>query len=429
MKKCKFFLPFLLIFAFLIPGYASEVLHEAESVPQPPELSLNVYGAILLDADTEDVVYTYNADEILYPASTTKLMTAYLTMKYGDPYGWITVPQGIYTGMSSGASNAELQAGEEMYVYELLQCMLIASANEAANALAIYISGSIEAFVDLMNEEALALGCENTHFVNTNGLHDSNHYTTPRDLSKIALAACQYELLVNICASTEVTIRETNLSEERTIKTTNYLIPDDEYPGYGYYGAYGLKTGFTTPAGACLVALCYRDGKTLLSVVLGAEKVVTATETIVGSFPQTHKLLNWGFENYYAGVSYESYLASRPEPPPEPSPTVSPEPSPEPTPEAVPESEPTPQVSAEPEVSPSLSARITLEPDPMVSPEPQETPVSDDGWSEQVLVSAADSLGLSVETLLIGVFGISVILLVVVLSAFVCILRKKRKNR
>lgn len=416
MKKYKIFAVFLLlatIFSMICPIFATDSLHETDEIPAPPSLTLEAKGAVLLDADTGELLFTQNADEILYPASTTKIMTAYLTMKYGDPDEKITIAEGIYQGIPEGASTANLKAGEEMYVYEILQCLMIVSANEAANALACYISGSVEDFVALMNEEAAALGCENTHFVNTNGLHDENHYTTARDLSKIALGAMEYDRLTEICASTSAVIPATNMSEERTLNTTNYLLPGSDFPAYGYSGAYGLKTGFTTPAGYCLVSCAYWEGMNLLSVVLGASKSETELETPVGSFTESQKLLDWGFYNYETALTYQKYLETEPEPEPTPTPTPSPSPSPTPTPSPSPSPTPTP----------------TPSPSPSPTPSPSPSPTAKADSPETLIRSAADTLGVSAQVLLFSVIGIALFLLIIVIIVFIHILKTPPKKK
>ena len=252
-------------------------------------------------------------------------------------------------GVTEGASTAYLQAGEQMTVYELLECLMIVSANEAANAVAILVSGSIADFVNLMNQEAESLGCTGTHFANTNGLHDENHYTTAADMAKIAAAAMESDTFRSICSTAQVTIPATNLSGERTLSTTNYMLPGSANPGYTYEGTIGIKTGFTTPAGCCLVAACTKDGRTLLSVVFGAQKTYDENGVEqVGSFPQTQALMDWGFTNYETITAYQAALNAPPEE--SPAPTASPEES---------ASEDEAAVSAAPEATDAPSAQVS----------------------------------------------------------------------
>ena len=157
-------------------------------------------------------------------------------------------------GLAADGSSAGIQAGEIMTVEDLLYCMLVVSANEACNVLAEAVSGSVDAFVDAMNAKADALGCENTHFVNTTGLHDSQHYTTAWDLYLITREAMSHDDFMRICDTARVTIPATNLSEERNLYTTNYLIDTWRSLGYIYSDAHGIKTGSTDEAGHCLVS-------------------------------------------------------------------------------------------------------------------------------------------------------------------------------
>ena len=140
MRKNKFLSSFLLVillYVWVIPCFAADSLVETDSVPAPPGLELQAKGAILMDADTGEVLYRQNDLDALYPASTTKIMTCYLALQYLDVNAYVTVPEGIYNGISAGASTANLKTGEELTVYQLLQCLMIVSANEAANAVAM----------------------------------------------------------------------------------------------------------------------------------------------------------------------------------------------------------------------------------------------------------------------------------------------------
>lgn len=428
MTKNKFFsimVLMALILSLITPVFATESIYESDSVPEPAPLTLDAGAGVLMDADSGQLLFTQNAQEIMYPASTTKIMTALLTMKYCDPSAWVTLPEGIYQGIPDGASSAELKAGEEMTIYELLQCLMIVSANEAANALAIHISGSIEDFVALMNQEALDLGCVNTHFVNANGLHDENHYTTASDLARIAQAAMAYDTIVEICSSVTATIRETNLSEERTLKTTNYLLEGSDYPLYQYSGAFGMKTGFTTPAGCCLVSTAYVGEHTFLAVVLGAKKYEQDGENITGSFVETAKLLDWGIENYDTALVYQEFLATQPVETPSPSPSVTPTPTPSPT------ATPTPEPTQIPEPTPSPSPSSAPEPTPEHTVVPSPEPAPEQETTAQippVITQVSETLGVSVETLLLAVIAAAFVLLLVVVVVFVRIIKHSGKE-
>ena len=429
MRKNNFFLILLLCIFTVFSGisaHASDTIAQADSVPAPPSIGVTARAAYLMDADTGDLLYALNAEDPMYPASTTKIMTAYLTLKYGDIYDWYTVPDGIYDGLNAYSSTANISAGEELSVYELLQCLMIVSANESANALACYVSGSTDAFVELMNQEAMELGCTNTHFVNANGLHNENHYTTAHDLAIIARAAMQNEVLRYICATPYTTIRATNLKDERTLTTTNYLLPGSDHPEYAYDYATGMKTGYTTPAGYCLVSTAVKDGRTLLCVVLGAEKETEHGSTQIGSFTDSKALLEWGFDNYDAILLYQQFLKDVSESQEE-------DPSSEPDPEQEESSEPTPVELPEREESIIEAPALTPQPSPEL-PEIQETPtpestlapepMPEENYIRIALEDIASQLGVSLQIMLLGALTITVLLLLLLV-----ILLAARKHR
>ena len=284
----------VLLLCFLIcmctPALAAGTVHENDA-PVAEDVSANAWAAILLDMDTGQVLYEKDADEQNYPASTTKIMTAYLCLKYGDPKDEVTVTSHAFSDLSAAASTGGLKVGETMTVHRLLQALLVVSASEAANVVGDYISGTHEEFVDLMNEEAEALGCTGTHFANCHGLPNSDHYTTARDLAIIAQAAMEYEEFRDIVGSATVTMEATNMTAARTVVSTNGILPGSRYPEYNYPYAIGIKTGHTSVAGYCLVSAADKEGTRLLCVVMGTSGRLT-------SFAETIKLFDWGYDNY-----------------------------------------------------------------------------------------------------------------------------------
>lgn len=259
-------------------------------------MDVNSKASILIDASDGHEMYSENADTKQYPASLTKLMTALLVVEnISDLNETVTANESAYEGLSAAGSTVGIKAGEQMSVDNLLVCLLVASANEAANILAERVSGSVSAFVELMNSRAAELGLSGTHFVNTNGLHDEEHYTTARDVAKVALEVRKHPRLREICAMEKATIPATNIGEERFFYTTNSLISQYKELGYKYSRANGLKTGSTTPAGLCLAASAEYNGVELISVVLGAERDAEGRK---GNFVESKRLLVWGFENF-----------------------------------------------------------------------------------------------------------------------------------
>ncbi|MCD8331214.1 MAG: D-alanyl-D-alanine carboxypeptidase [Oscillospiraceae bacterium] len=305
MKKIHFFRRFLIltcILALLLPGAALAV--------DTPEVEAT--AALLVDAENNTVLYELNATEKRYPASITKIMTALLTLEAVDRGEltldqMITAPSWIYDDLESGSSTQDIQSGEELSVLDLLYCTMLPSACEACNVLAYAVSGSIESFVELMNERAQELGMEDTHYVNTHGLHDDDHYTTAWDIWLLAKQAMENETFREIVATAEYTVAATNLSDERTFYNTNALITNMYYSGYLYSSAIGIKTGSTSQAGYCLVSAAEEDGRTLYCVVLGAELSPQEDGSYKRmNFAETITLLDWGFDNF----SYTTLLDS-----------------------------------------------------------------------------------------------------------------------
>lgn len=232
--------------------------------------NLKIYSdaVILIENQTGKTLYEKNSEQKMYPASTTKILTAILSIEKGNLNDKVTVSKTAIAQMKPGYTSAYLSEGEIISVEDLLKVLLINSANDASNVLAEYISGSIDSFVTLMNEKSKELGCTNTHFVTTNGLHNDNHYTTAKDLAIIARYCMQNETFRKIVSMKKCVIPATNKSEERIYKNTNDLI--NPTSGYYYPSCIGIKTGFTSEAKNCLISACSKNGLQVIAVVLGA---------------------------------------------------------------------------------------------------------------------------------------------------------------
>ena len=302
MKKYRFLSLLLLLVLLLTPS--------ALALEDPaPEAT----AALLIDADHEMVLYDLNAHEKRYPASITKIMTALLVLEAVDRgelalTDVITAPQGIYYGITAGASTQNIKSGEEMTLLDLLYCTLVPSANEACNVLAHAVSDSIDAFVEQMNLRAAELGMTGTHYANTHGLHDDNHYTTARDFSLIALEASRHDLFMKLCSTPNITIPATNLSGERALKNSNALLCADSIYGsqYLYEYADGMKTGHTNAAGYCLISTADKDGINLLAAVFGGAETWPGPIAEYSNFSDSIKLYEWVFNNF----SYREVLRS-----------------------------------------------------------------------------------------------------------------------
>ncbi len=258
---------------------------------------IDATAALLVNADNNLVLFEKNADEKRYPASTTKIMTALLTLQnVTDLNETVTAEDVDFENVTSDSSNAGIQIGEQVRVIDLLYALMLPSANEAAYMLARHVAGSSEAFVDLMNAKASELGCTGTHFANPCGLHDDDHYSTARDLLKITQAAMQDETFQTIVNTAQYRMPATNIHEERIILTTNQLIFRTTDPWSNVY-AKGVKTGHTSQAGNCLVSYAVNNGSRLYSVVLGCADAPDSS-SVAKSFTETNKLFDWGFENF-----------------------------------------------------------------------------------------------------------------------------------
>lgn len=308
MKAKRFFSVFFLM-ALLVNLLAFPVSAEEASLPADPDIQAK--AALLVDANTGNIVYAKNEHEELYPASLTKIMTALLVLEAVDS-GKLSLDQQLtasdsITQLDSDGSSAGIQVGEIMTVEQLLYCMLVVSANEACVILAEAVSGDVDTFVDAMNAKAQALGCENTHFVNPTGLHDSQHYTSAWDLYLITKEAMKHEDFMRICDTGDITLPATNLSEARSLHSTNYLISVWRSRGYYNTDAHGIKTGSTDAAGHCLVSSASKGSLSFISVMLGCEQLhLEGNEIRTMSFYETNRLFNWAFDNF----AYQTVLTS-----------------------------------------------------------------------------------------------------------------------
>ena len=299
MKKRRL-LSLFLSFALLIPLFG---LTQADAYE---DFDLDAKAGLLIEADTGEILYEKNAHQENYPASLTKVMVALLAFEAIDRgelslTDSITATETAFDGLSSDGSTANIVPGETMTVEQLLNCMLIVSANEACNILGEHLSGSVEAFVARMNERASELGCEHTHFANATGLHDPQHYTTAWDLYLITREAMKHEKFMEICNSKSYTVPATNMTEKpRELHSTNFLISNWRARGYVYRDAQGIKTGSTPEAGYCLISSALRGSRHMVSVVLGAERVTLEDGVTIQtrSFSETSRMFDWGFVNF-----------------------------------------------------------------------------------------------------------------------------------
>ncbi len=269
-----FFVLSTLFSALCLPTYAQE----------SPKMEMDAKSVIVMEANTRTVLYEDNADEQLPPASVTKIMTLLLVMEAVDS-GKIKMTDMVGVSehaASMGGSQIYLEVGEQMCVEDIIKSVVVASANDAAVALAEHLAGSEEAFVASMNKRASELGMVNTHFENTNGLDDTteNHLTTARDIALMSAELLKHETILNYTNIWQDTVR----NGQFTLTNTNRLIRF-------YNGCNGLKTGSTSKAGFCISATAKRDGMQLIAVVMGSTTRDLRNEA-------AKKLLDFGFAGY-----------------------------------------------------------------------------------------------------------------------------------
>ena len=270
-------------------------------------------ACLLMEEITGKILYSKNANSIMYPASTTKIMTAILTLENCNLSDTAVVSHNAVFSIPSGYSTASLVEGEVLTIEQLLNVLLIPSANDAAVVLAEHIAGSVEAFSDMMNSKAVELGCLNTHFVNPNGIHNENHYSTAYDLALIGKYAMQFPTFKEISSKTRYTLPITNAysKEDRIFNTTNDLIkPNYSSSPTNYYYKYatGGKTGYTDPAGQCIVATATKDNVSLIAVTLHGD---FTEDNLSQRALDCKALFEYGFNNFsMVSISQKGDVAS-----------------------------------------------------------------------------------------------------------------------
>ena len=264
---------------------------DAQELFDPPELYAE--SAILVDADTGQILLEKNMNKKMYPASITKIMTCLLAMERAKPGDVVTVTDEVVAEVPRDTTHIALTGGEQLTVEQLEYAMMVESANDAASVLAAHISGSTQAFAMLMNDRAKELGAKDTHFTNANGLPDPSHYTSAYDMALITRAAMQYPEFRSLAGTTSYEIPPTNKqSETRRLNNRNYMFTlNDTYPG-----AFAGKTGWTEEAGHTLVTIAERDGVTLICIVMHSDGVVDA------QYIDSTAILDYGFDNYTRAV-------------------------------------------------------------------------------------------------------------------------------
>lgn len=289
-KKISILLSFVITFISLF------TFDSASFANTPPPIISAPY-AVLMDYSSGKVLYEKNSNTNLYPASTTKMWTAYLTIKYAKNLDEIITVGNI--GNIEGTS-MHLVPGEQISIRQLLQGLLLVSGNDAAVVLGNYISGSIPKFANLMNAEAKKIGAKNTHFHNSNGLPDPEHYTCAYDMALMARKAMSNETFRDIVNKKIIKVPATNLSPERELINTNKFLTGTSNINYNgkeidikYDIVDGIKTGYTDDAGKCLLSTAKKGNMRLICAVF-------KTDGESNLYPDSRSLLDYGFNNFYS---------------------------------------------------------------------------------------------------------------------------------
>lgn len=282
MNFKKFYMGFFL-FVILICSFFTQ----ANAVVDIP--TINSGSVVLLENSTSKVLFEKDMNKKLEPASITKIMTAILAIENCNLNDIVTVPYEAISNIPSGYSIAPLQADEQISVDQLLRVLMVHSANDAANALAFHIDGSISAFAERMNAKLQALGLTDSHFTNPSGQHDDNHYSTAHDIA-VLMQYCMKNTTFKTYASLKSChLSATNKSAERDFENTNPMLNTSS--SYYYKPLVTTKTGFTSQAMFCLASFASYNNLDLICVILHAD-----TSDI--RFNETKNLFDYGFQNF-----------------------------------------------------------------------------------------------------------------------------------
>lgn len=302
------FITYIFLLFFSYDSFASESLNIAKE-----SINIDSEACILMDADFGKILYEKNSKERLYPASTTKVMTAILTVENCNLQDKVTVSYWAINSVPATYSMGHISVGQELTVEQLLNITMIASANDAAYVLAEYIANlnnrdylkdsseeaktsfdtSIATFAEMMNKKAKDIGCLDTNFLNPNGIHNDNHYSTAYDLALIGKYAYSNSIINSIVSKETYNFPENSVNNYTEYKSTNALLRHDSK--YYYEFANGLKTGYTDPAGYCIIATAKKDNMNLLAVILKGRHLENGTSSREND---CLNLFNYGFNNF-----------------------------------------------------------------------------------------------------------------------------------
>ncbi len=276
----------------ICPVFGFFTIKAQAEVSWPMSKGIQADGGILMDADSGTILFEKNADQHFYPASITKILTALIIIENCDMNDIVTFSENAVNNVESNSSNMAASPGDQLSVRDCLYGLMLASANEAANALAEHCAGSIENFVEMMNQKAANLGCTGSHFANPSGLNDEDHYVTARDMAIITKAAIENPTFVEIDSAlywTHAPIKHYPDPEDphNTVYAHHSMLKKNN--SRYYPGAFAGKTGYTSLAGNTLVTCARQDGMTLICVILNGHQT---------HYQDTKSLFDFGFKNF-----------------------------------------------------------------------------------------------------------------------------------
>ena len=276
---------------FIITFFLIMILSKGFNVYANEDIAVDGKAALIVETHNGKIIYEKNADEIIFPASLTKILTAIIVLENCNLDDVAIVSKNAISNIPTGYVVAPLYEGEKIKVKDLLYALLLESANDAAYVLAEHVGNSVEEFSNIMNKKAQEIGCKNTHFINPNGIHNENHYTTAYDLYLISNYAMKNDTFSKIVSTYQYTLPDTNKysKKDRVMTNRNYFVN----PNSKFYNknVNGIKTGTTTEAGNCVITNVKKDELEIITIILGAE-------TYNSRFSETKKMIEYAFENY-----------------------------------------------------------------------------------------------------------------------------------
>ncbi len=260
----------------------------------------NAGSVFMYETQSQTVLYQWESDKPVYPASLVKIMSALLVLEKGNLTDTVIVTQSALDTVSYDAISVDLQAGEKISVEDLMYCLLVYSANDAAAVLAEYIAGSQAAFTAMMNDRAAELGCTGTVFTNPHGLHEDEQVTTARDLAKILNAALEHEAFRTFFGTIHYQVPATNLHQERRLSSNNYLMNTDAVGIYFDSRVTGGRTGITTEGYRNIASLSQSGNMEVICIVMDAASTLSDSgrTEVYGGFPETIALLDQAYTGY-----------------------------------------------------------------------------------------------------------------------------------